>query len=101
MVARRPLSDSWLCYQLCGALRPGWDRGLRSSVATAVVEAASQSPVVLGGQSAGGPGLDVVDLTVVGGNVAELVEALAVSDLHGPAGGAGKQPALLAHVDDP
>jgi len=33
---------------------------------------------------------------VVGGVVAQLVEALPISDLDGPAGGAGEQPAALA-----
>src|SRR5438270_888359 len=65
--------------------------GLRSSVAGPVVEVAGRPAVVLCGGAIGGVGLDVVDLTVVGRCVAELVEALAVAYLHGSAGCASEE----------
>src|SRR5947209_6220242 len=45
--------------------------------------------------------LDVVDLAVLGGEVAEVMEALPVPHLHGPAGGACEQASAHAHVDGP
>src|SRR4051812_49885277 len=77
------------------------DPGLRSSVTVSVVEAAGRSAVVLGGEAARRVGLDVVDLTVGGGDVTEGVEALPVPDLHGTAGWAGGQAAAPAAVEDP
>jgi len=48
------------------------------------MEPASRPAVGLGRGPTGGPWLDVVDVTVGGGDVAELVEALPVPQLHGP-----------------
>jgi hypothetical protein len=56
--------------------------------------------VGLGGLTAGRIGDDVVDLAVLGGEIAEGVEAFPVPELHRPAGGAGEEPPLHAHVDD-
>ena len=57
-------------------------RWLRSSVALSVVEGACGAAVVLGGLPAGRVGHDMVDLAVLGGQVAELLEALPVAELH-------------------
>jgi len=46
------------------------------------MEATGHPAVVLGGEAAGGPGLDVIDLAPVGGQVAERMEALSVPYLH-------------------
>src|ERR1700722_18846315 len=62
---------------------------LVSLVAQAVVEAAEQPAVVLGGEPARGIGLDVVDLAVVCGLVAMGMGADAVTQLYGSSGAAG------------
>ena len=67
----------------------------------AVVMPTGGPPVGGHGLTAGAPGLDVVDLAILGRLVAQVVEALPVSDLHGPAGGAVEEPPGHAHVDDP
>ena len=66
-----------------------------------IVKAARRPAVRLDGEAAGGPGFDVVDLAVLGGDVAELVEAFAVSDHDRPPGGAAEQTPTHTHVDDP
>src|SRR5262245_31386737 len=70
-------------------------------MAVAVVVASSGAAVVVGGEAAGGVGLDVVDLGVVGGDVAELVEALSIAHFDGATGGAGEDPSADADVLDP
>ena len=52
-------------------------------VAEAVVVAAGGAAVVLGGEPAGGVGVVVVELGVLGGFFAEGVVALAVADFDG------------------
>jgi hypothetical protein len=69
-------------------------------VAIEVVEGARRTAVGLGGLTAGCVGEDVVDLAILGREVAELVEALSVSELHRSTGGTFEQPLLHAHVDD-
>ena len=59
--------------------------------------AAGQPAVVLDGGPARRVRLHVVDLAVAGGTVAELVVALPVAHLDGPAGGAGED--APAHTD--
>ena len=68
-------------------------------VAQAVVEPTEQAPVLLGGRSTGGPGLDVVALAALGGLVAVGVRADAVAQLDGPAGPAAEQARPHADVD--
>src|SRR5438874_13351793 len=59
-------------------------RCLRWSVPQAVVVGAGRPAVALGGGTAGPVGQDVVDLAVLGGDVAVLREAGPVPHLHGP-----------------
>src|ERR1700677_1519695 len=68
-------------------------------VPEAVVETAEQAAVVLGGQPACGPGLDVVALAVLGGFVAIRVRADAVSQFYGPAGPSAEEARAHADVD--
>src|SRR5680860_838190 len=74
--------------------------GFGTVVAEAVVVGAGQAAVVLGGGTASGPGLDVVDLEVAV-LVAGGVVAGAVADLDGAAGGADVEAGVGAEVDDP
>jgi hypothetical protein len=62
------------------------------------VEPARRPPVVLGGRPSRRPGLDVVDLAVLGGDVAQLVEAFAVAHLDRPSRGPGEDPPAGADV---
>src|SRR5438270_10030021 len=78
-----PTHPKGVALTLCrGATAPPGRRWLRSSVALPVVEAARRAAVGLGGLPAGRVGNDVVDLAVLGGEVTELMEALAVPELH-------------------
>ena len=71
------------------------------AVAGPVVEPAGRPSVVLDGGPVLGPWDHVVDLAVLGGEIAARVVALAVPELDGPLGGAGEDPPLDADVDDP
>jgi len=64
-----------------------------------VVKATGHPAVGLGGEPAGGPGLDVVDLAPVGGQVAELMEALPVPHLHRPSRRPVNMPGLAIESD--
>src|SRR5688500_15273504 len=79
---------------------PPPERRLRSSVAPAVVIAAGHPPVVVGRQAPGGVREHVVDLALLGGQVAVRVEALAISDLDGASSTAAEDPAAHADVLD-
>src|SRR3954469_9783786 len=70
-------------------------------MAPAVVVAAPWPPVAGDGEPARRVRLDVIDFAVVGADVAELMEALAVADLDGAPGAAGEEAPPHAHVDDP
>ena len=70
-------------------------------MAPPVVVGARGAAVVGDGKATGGVRLDVVDLGVVGRGVAEFVEAFAISDLDGSAGGAGEDAPSGANVGDP
>ncbi len=56
------------------------------------MEATAHLSVLLGGETTGGVGDDVVGLAPVGSLVAVLVGALAVAQLDAPPGGPGEQP---------
>src|SRR5919199_879251 len=76
-------------------------RRLRSSVPAAVMEPAGRPPVPFDGETALGPGHHVVDLALLGGNLAHRVEALPVTQLDGPSGGPVEQAAADPHVLHP
>src|SRR5687768_6771967 len=78
---------------------PSAGRRWWSSVAEEVVVLAGGSAVGLVGDAMGTPGLDVVDLAAVGGDVAGVVVAELVADLDEVAEGAGEG-APVADADD-
>jgi len=69
-------------------------------VTPSVVESARGAAVVLGGLATGGKGNDVVDLAVLGWQVAVGVEALPVPELHRPAQPTGEQALCDTQIDD-
>src|SRR5206468_4766444 len=85
--------------QFAGSPPP--ERRLRSSVAQTVVVAAGGTPVSVDGQPARRVRLHVVDLAVRGGDVAELMKALAVAHLDRAAGRAGEDAPARAEVPHP
>ena len=71
----------------------------RSVVAQAVMEAAEDPSVLLGGLAALGVRDDVVDLAPGGGDLAEGMGTCLVPDLDGPPGGPGEEPGRLGALD--
>jgi hypothetical protein len=69
-------------------------------LALVVVPGTSELAIVVVGGTAGFPWNDVVDVAVLGADVAGEVDALAVADLDGAAGGAAKETLTAAEVDD-